>query len=972
MANLFAGLLKQAQPAINAGNNVLQDLGILRPQATNLKDVKRVEDLKTRYATKELPKKTDKAVKQVSAFYDDLAQKPEYANRIEELERVKKGVNAQIQTKALQKQELALTGVAPDKINQFSKQKAQIDIKKQVGQPLNTQEQTIDSFSNPLNAFGAGLLGKTNQFVKDLNTGLDTVMSYEDQAVRSVPIIGQGIKALDNFKLNQINQDLNKDISADQRIDLLKRKSQLEATPQIQRQAIKADYKKPTLIENAQNKTLGSKELGEGLRQTGGYQAGEVAGEILPFAFGGEITGAAKLATGGTKALMGTSIGKALAKYGGKETVEVLTKGAIENALLEQPVGLIQEGAKVAGGEQSLGQAAQNQLGRTALAAGLGGVAELGIDKIGKGFNQLGRAKKFEEVQAQRQAVQGERQARDSDIEQVQNALQMQEQGQAVEALMPNFKTKIAQNTASQAQKDINQTITNAQKTVAQQAKEEAQLQTALNRLEQKSVKAENAQYKQEAQIGKQAVKEVNQTIKQAEKDALIKLRENFKVKRLQEAQVREKGAFEVKKAQSQLKYDYKNALSDELQLSERPLRDGLEELGFEIRTTRKDSFKDKIAGAKAANDIRAGGTSVDGMASEFLDDIQANKYLDEFDGEAAYKHKKFNDDLNNAKTYEELEKLGEEHNDLNDPIQAKREEEFSEASALDETLQNPKVDSTQISQPPLLKSQEPLLNSRELPSQEPLNPLPEATQQSQLPKSINQAENLAIKAGEKPNTSTNTSELPNRTNAIQDSTLSGKVPEAPKSDLIQKPENLTGQTKERGLIQTINENPNIPQALKDKLKNSPEANYQIRNTKDLFERASERVKTQDAESLAKEIRMKSRNEGNWTDEEVATGYELARKYEAEGLLDEAAEIEEALAKKATEGGQMIQAYAKYGKMTPEGAVREANKVLEKAMPPAKAKQLKEATANVIKDFNKANKKAVEDILNFCPPGSFA
>ena len=40
-------------------------------------------------------------------------------------------------------------------------------------------------------------------------------------------------------------------------------------------------------------------------------------------------------------------------------------------------------------------------------------------------------------------------------------------------------------------------------------------------------------------------------------------------------------------------------------------------------------------------------------------------------------------------------------------------------------------------------------------------------------------------------------------------------------------------------------------------------------------------------------------------------------------------------------------------------------------MPKAKAKQLKEATASLIKDFNQVNKKAVEDILNFCPPGSF-
>jgi hypothetical protein len=180
---------------------------------------------------------------------------------------------------------------------------------------------------------------------------------------------------------------------------------------------------------------------------------------------------------------------------------------------------------------------------------------------------------------------------------------------------------------------------------------------------------------------------------------------------------------------------------------------------------------------------------------------------------------------------------------------------------------------------------------------------------------------------------------------------------------------NTTGKTKERGLIQTIDENPSFKEETKEFRKDST---YETRSSKDLFERASERVKTQDTESLAKEIRMKSRRENNWTDEEVATGYELVRKYEAEGKFDEAAELEDALAKKATEGGQMIQAYYRFGKTTPEGAIREANKVLEKSMPPVKAKQLKEATANVIKDFNKANKKAVENILNFCPPGSFS
>jgi hypothetical protein len=428
MANLFAGLLKQAQPAINAGNNVLQDLGILRPQSVNLNDIKRVAQLKADYATKELPKQVEKYKKTTDLTFQNINKILDNADDISESEKEnlrklaqqkQKSLLQATQAKAVQKQDLALTGVAPEKINQFGVKKAQIDIKKQVGQPLNTQEQTIDTFSNPIISYGAGLIEKTAQFGKDLNTGLDSVMSYQDQAIRSVPIIGQGIKALDNLKINQINQDLSKDISAGKRVDLLKRKSQLEATPEIQRQAIKADYQNPNFIKNAQNKILGSKELAEGMRQQGGYKVGEFAGEILPFLGGGEVTGAAKLATGATKQLMKTGIGKAVAKYGGKETAEVLTKGVIENAILEQVPGLIQEGAKVAGGEQTFGQAVQNQLGRTALAAGLGGVADLGIHNVGKAlkptFDKLGRAKKFKEVTAQRQAVQGERQARDAD-----------------------------------------------------------------------------------------------------------------------------------------------------------------------------------------------------------------------------------------------------------------------------------------------------------------------------------------------------------------------------------------------------------------------------------------------------------------------------------------------------------------------------------------------------------------------------
>jgi hypothetical protein len=873
MANLFAGLLKQAQPAINAGNNVLQDLGILRPQSVNLNDIKRVAQLKADYATKELPKQVEKYKKTTDLTFQNINKILDNADDISESEKEnlrklaqqkQKSLLQATQAKAVQKQDLALTGVAPEKINQFGVKKAQIDIKKQVGQPLNTQEQTIDTFSNPIISYGAGLIEKTAQFGKDLNTGLDSVMSYQDQAIRSVPIIGQGIKALDNLKINQINQDLSKDISAGKRVDLLKRKSQLEATPEIQRQAIKADYQNPNFIKNAQNKILGSKELAEGMRQQGGYKVGEFAGEILPFLGGGEVTGAAKLATGATKQLMKTGIGKAVAKYGGKETAEVLTKGVIENAILEQVPGLIQEGAKVAGGEQTFGQAVQNQLGRTALAAGLGGVADLGIHNVGKAlkptFDKLGRAKKFKEVTAQRQAVQGERQARDADSVVPPNRNQV----------VLDLKDKLADKRMSiddhLAEVGGEKLLLSerSQKRVAKLEKEANEIELAIRKYEgteQTNLKGLNAKQKAQAladQIkanqqtktpldaqatppnkiddlipfdlsnvkeGKKLKQELKQDIKNRPKkgspEALIeeaikqnkafnaqfndtltnqapslltpnksasvltppsakalpemqakrgmlpalkpelKALENPKIenesaknstqnkaiseipkveglkgsaKQIDEA-VAQRPPKEIRQAQSQLKYDYKNALSDELQLSERPLRDGLEELGFEIRTNRKgdkyaqlgnvkislkdvpppyslgglkDSFKDKIAGAKAANDIRSGRTSVDGVASEFLDDIQSNKFLDEFDGEAAYKHKKFNDDLNNAKTYEELEKVGEEHSDL---IGVEGEYLDSYMKKLNELIREPEVKTPvpEKVESPVVKTDEPI-----------------------------------------------------------------------------------------------------------------------------------------------------------------------------------------------------------------------------------------------------------------------
>lgn len=149
----------------------------------------------------------------------------------------------------------------------------------------------------------------------------------------------------------------------------------------------------------------------------------------------------------------------------------------------------------------------------------------------------------------------------------------------------------------------------------------------------------------------------------------------------------------QIKNAQKDLKNQYSEVLNKETAISEKPVRDGLEELGFEIKSNAKgekyaqlgnvkvalkdipppyslnglkSSLKEKIASAKAAKDIQTGKVSdIEGIRSEFLDDAQASKYLDELDGEALFQEKQFIDSIKNAKSKEELGKIYEDKPDL-------------------------------------------------------------------------------------------------------------------------------------------------------------------------------------------------------------------------------------------------------------------------------------------------------------------
>jgi len=533
MANLFAGLLKQAQPAINAGSNVLQDLGILRPQAVNLNDKKRVAELKTRYVTKELPKQVEKYKKTTDLTFQNINKILDNADDISESEKEnlkklaqekQKSLLQSTQTKALQKQQTALKGTDPSKLNQLDLAKSQIQIKQKTGwKPQTRQEKayvTNLEDSDALGLFSEGALSGIGNFT--FKTVPNAITGTFDN------LIGAG-QAENLPKLQKKLQNPNLNPAERAQIQQAVQVIQSEAVQRPLRNQQRKDFVDPiTKFFQEENEKYLGKPISEALKEKFSYKAGEFAGnEIAPlFAMGGLGLGE-EIAEKSAEVLLKTGVGKAVTKYGGKGVAKNLAKGFIENAIQEQPVGIFQEAAKVGTGEQTINQAVQNQVKRTAVAGGLGGVAETGLpllvrgankglNKIGESLAPLERANKFKKVTAQRQAVQGERIARNADIEEVQNALLDLNQRQAAESFAPTFKEKIAEKTQKQTAKEVNAVIKDADKTVKQTIKEEQAVQTALEQLEKKNVKAEDLQYKQEASLGKQTVKGVNESINEA------------------------------------------------------------------------------------------------------------------------------------------------------------------------------------------------------------------------------------------------------------------------------------------------------------------------------------------------------------------------------------------------------------------------------------------------------------------------
>lgn len=141
---------------------------------------------------------------------------------------------------------------------------------------------------------------------------------------------------------------------------------------------------------------------------------------------------------------------------------------------------------------------------------------------------------------------------------------------------------------------------------------------------------------------------------------------------------------------------------------------------------------------------------------------------------------------------------------------------------------------------------------------------------------------------------------------------------------------------KERGFIETIINDPHTAQHIKDNVTSL----YNVRNTKDLQIRAKNLVK--DSPDLAQRVA-----EAGNGDVSVAVGSELLKHLQKNGNYETALDLADKLAKQGTEAGRTAQAFSIYGKLTPSGVLRFAQRT--------------------IKQYNDANNLAPGKLLKLTP-----
>lgn len=187
--------------------------------------------------------------------------------------------------------------------------------------------------------------------------------------------------------------------------------------------------------------------------------------------------------------------------------------------------------------------------------------------------------------------------------------------------------------------------------------------------------------------------------------------------------------------------------------------------------------------------------------------------------------------------------------------------------------------------------------------------------------------------------------EAPQTNLSVSDSASQGiRISSALQPAQAQTPQLQVG-LRTRGFIETVLNDPNTSPKVKDSIQSV----YKIRNTKELQTKAATLVRENG--DLAERIAQQAND-----DVSVAVGAELIKKYQKAGDYERAIDLTERMAQDLTEAGRTVQAASIYGRLTPEGVLRFAQREINKfnkatksnvKLSPEQAKRLTELSSKI-------------------------
>jgi hypothetical protein len=168
---------------------------------------------------------------------------------------------------------------------------------------------------------------------------------------------------------------------------------------------------------------------------------------------------------------------------------------------------------------------------------------------------------------------------------------------------------------------------------------------------------------------------------------------------------------------------------------------------------------------------------------------------------------------------------------------------------------------------------------------------------------------------------------IANRTVKEPTQSLVPKIPQQVEAPLkpveqpVKRPEPPSSDLKERGHIETLRESENTTQSLKERIKGlyEPTTNQKAVNI------ANQEIEKgfEDAVSFVKSAK-------DLKPEHVATAHRLIQEFQKAGDVGKAVDMAEYIAVKGTEAGQSVQAFSIFNRLSPEGILVHANRVVDR------------------------------------------